>query len=174
MEYKLITEPRYDDIIRHLRDNFFADEPLNKAASLCQRGEGHRELEQLCYETLKDNLSLMAVNERNDIAGVCLNGVVYPNDIVDFQERVELSEDERFKKIFRLLNAHNLKASIFGHFNVDRAFEVRMLSVDGRFRGQGIAKELVQRSEQIARDFEFKAFRSLQGLPSSRMRWMKC
>ncbi|XP_017473154.1 PREDICTED: dopamine N-acetyltransferase [Rhagoletis zephyria] len=160
MEYKLITEDRYDDVIRHLCDNFFADEPLNKAAGLCRRGEGHRELEQLCYETLKDNLSLMAVSENNDIAGVLLNGVACPHDIMQFQERIELSDDERFKKIFRLLNEHNLRANIFGQFNVGRAFEVRMLSVDGRFRGQGIAKELVRRSEQIARDFEFKLMKA--------------
>lgn len=72
-------------------------------------------------------------------------------------ERIELSDDERYKKIFRLLNEHNLRANVFGNFSVERAFEVRMLSVDGRFRGQGIAKELVRRSETIARDFDFKA-----------------
>ncbi|XP_039959838.1 arylalkylamine N-acetyltransferase 1 [Bactrocera neohumeralis] len=160
MEYKLITEDRFDDVVAHLSTNFFADEPLNKAAGLCRRGEGHRELEQLCYETLKDNLSLMAVNENNDIAGVLLNGVVYPQDILQAHERIELSDDERYKKIFRLLNEHNLRANIFGNFNVARAFEVRMLSVDGRFRGQGIAKELVRRSETIARDFEFKLMKA--------------
>lgn len=67
MEYKLITEDRYDDVIRHLRYNFFADEPLNKAAGLCLRGMGHLDLEHHSLETLEDNLSLMAVNENNEV-----------------------------------------------------------------------------------------------------------
>ncbi|XP_037933275.1 dopamine N-acetyltransferase-like [Teleopsis dalmanni] len=160
MEYKLITEERFDDVVRHLRDSFFADEPLNKAAGLCCKGLGNRELEQHSYETLEDHLSLMAVDENDEIAGVILNGVLLPGDIKSAQKKLELSDDENFKKIFQLLYSHNQKVNIFERFNVDKAFDVRILSVDGRFRGQGIAKELVRRSEQVARDFEFKLMKA--------------
>ncbi|XP_037822792.1 dopamine N-acetyltransferase [Lucilia sericata] len=160
MEYKLITEDRYDDVIRHLRDNFFADEPLNKAAGLCRRGMGHRDLEHHSIETLEDNLSLMAVNENNEIAGVILNGILHPGDIESSQKKLELNDDEKFKKIFKLLYTLNLKENVFKHFQVDKAFDVRILSVDSAYRGQGIAKELVKHSEDIAKEYEFKLMKA--------------
>ncbi|XP_073831143.1 arylalkylamine N-acetyltransferase-like 7 isoform X2 [Musca autumnalis] len=160
MEYKLITEDRYDDVIRHLRDNFFADEPLNKAAGLCRRGYGHRDLEHHSLETLEDNLSLMAVTDSNEIAGVILNGILHPGDIETSQKKLELNDDEKFKKIFRLLYTINLKDDIFQKFDVDKAFDVRILSVDSQYRGQGIAKHLVRHSENIAKECGFKLMKA--------------
>ncbi|XP_075155956.1 arylalkylamine N-acetyltransferase-like 7 [Haematobia irritans] len=160
MEYKLITEDRYDDVIRHLKENFFADEPLNKAAGLCQRGLGNRDLEHHSLETLEDNLSLMAVTDNNEIAGVILNGILRPGDIEASQKKLELNDDEKFKKIFRLLYTINLKEDMFQRFDVDKIFDVRILSVDGRFRGQGIAKHLASHSEDIAREYGFKLMKT--------------
>lgn len=41
-------------------------------------------------------------------------------------------------------------------FDVDRVFEYRILSVDKNYRGQGLAKKLVQRSEDVARKYHCK------------------
>lgn len=71
---------------------------------------------------------------------------------------MELNDDEKFRKIFKLLHTLNLKENIFKHFNVDKAFDVRILSVDSLYRGQGIAKELVKHSEDLAKEHEFKVF----------------
>ncbi|XP_013099863.2 arylalkylamine N-acetyltransferase 1 isoform X1 [Stomoxys calcitrans] len=160
MEYKLITEDRYDDVIRHLRDNFFADEPLNKAAGLCQRGFGNRDLEHHSLETLEDNLSFMAVADNNQIAGVILNGILRPGDILTSQKKLELNDDVKFKKIFQLLYTLNLKEDIFQRFNVDKAFDLRILSVDGQYRGQGIAKHLVRHSEDLAKEYGYKIMKA--------------
>ncbi|XP_030378358.1 dopamine N-acetyltransferase [Scaptodrosophila lebanonensis] len=155
MEYKLIPADRYDDVIDHLRNTFFADEPLNKAAGLCRPGVGNRELEHHSLETLSDGLSLMAIDEDGRIAGVILNGILRPGDTERALAQLELSSDDNFKKIFELLYTHGLQSKLFSRFGVDRAFDVRILSVDARFRGQGIAKELVRRSERVARDCGF-------------------
>ncbi|KAF9420169.1 hypothetical protein HW555_003582 [Spodoptera exigua] len=56
-----ITPDMSEAVILHLRNNFFADEPLNKAVSLCQRGEPHAALERLCAVTIADGLSVAAV-----------------------------------------------------------------------------------------------------------------
>lgn len=39
---------------------------------------------------------------------------------------------------------------------VDRVFEYRILSVDNQYRGQGLAKKLIQKSEEIARKYHCK------------------
>ncbi|EDW00225.1 arylalkylamine N-acetyltransferase 1 [Drosophila grimshawi] len=166
MEYKLITAEHYELVIEHLRGNFFADEPLNRAAGLCQRGDGNTELEYLSLATLQDQLSVMAVDGRPDsatygqIAGVILNGILLPGDTEKALDKLQLSEDSNYKKIFELLYRHCLQSNLFAHYNVDRIFDVRILSVDSRFRGQGIAKELVRRAEHMARKCNFKLLKA--------------
>jgi hypothetical protein len=54
MNYLRITADYYNDVISHLRKTFFADEPLNKSLSLCQPGQGHKELEEHSMATMKD------------------------------------------------------------------------------------------------------------------------
>ncbi|KAG8302018.1 hypothetical protein J6590_040294 [Homalodisca vitripennis] len=61
-----IPEERYNEVIVHLRNNFFADEPLNKSLGLCEPGEPHAELEAHSLNTLHDQLSVMAVDKETD------------------------------------------------------------------------------------------------------------
>ncbi|XP_068085812.1 arylalkylamine N-acetyltransferase 1 [Anabrus simplex] len=160
IEYALIPEKRYEDVIQHLRDNFFADEPLNYSVSLCRPGEPHAELEQHSLNTLRDGLSLMAVKiSTREVMGVALNGVQRPGDAAAAKLKLETMTDKKFRKIFELLYDCNLKADLFSAYHVDRIFECRILSVDKRFRGRGLAKELLQRSESVARK---KGFRVLK------------
>lgn len=160
MEYTCIPEERFTEVISHLRDNFFADEPLNKAARLCKKGEPHQGLEELSYETLKDGLSLMCVSEDDEIAGVVLNGILRPGDMETAQKKNNMRDDESFKKIFNLIYSENLKFDLFEKFQVDRLFDLRILSVDSKFRGQGIAKELVKRSIAQAEYCGFKVMKA--------------
>lgn len=48
-------------VLRHLRNSFFADEPLNNAVNLCERGQPHAGLEKLCIATIADGLSVAAM-----------------------------------------------------------------------------------------------------------------
>lgn len=41
--------------------------------------------------------------------------------------------DENFKKIFKLLYEENLKINLFKQFEVDKIFEIRILSVDSKW-----------------------------------------
>lgn len=65
-------------------------------------------------------------------------------------------QDKQFKKIFNLLYGENLKLNLFERFDVDKIFEIRILSVDSKFRGQGIAKKLLLKSQEIAEENGFK------------------
>lgn len=153
----MIKPIHFDDVIEHLKDNFFYDEPLSRAVGLClEKGEGHPELEKYSLATLSDGVSVAVQNSKGDIVGVCLNGFLHPGDTLKAQEALENCQDERFKKIFNLLYDQNLKFNLFEMHEVDRIFEYRMLSVDKNYRGQGLAKKLVQRSEDVARKYHCK------------------
>lgn len=62
-----IQEKHFSDVINHLRLNFFADEPLNKAVGLCQPGDSHYELEQHCLQTLKQGYSRMLIDNKGTV-----------------------------------------------------------------------------------------------------------
>lgn len=156
-EFTLIKPIHYDDVIEHLKQNFFYDEPLNHAAGLCRiKGESNPELEKHSLATLSDGVSIAIRNSKGEIIAVCLNGFLHPGDISKAKEALESSHDERFKKIFNLLYDTNLKVDLFEMLDVDRIFEYRILSVDKAYRGQGLAKKLIQKSEDMARKYHCK------------------
>lgn len=61
-----VPEKRYNEVIEHLRAHFFADEPLNQSVGLCKPGHPHAELEEHSLRTLRDQLSVMAVDKTNN------------------------------------------------------------------------------------------------------------
>lgn len=70
----------------------------------------------------------MALSEDNRVVGVALNGILHRGDIEKAQETLQRSNDERFVKIFNFLYQGNKHT--FQELNVDRIFEIRILSVD--------------------------------------------
>lgn len=95
-------------------------------------------------------------NSKGDIIGVCLNGFLHPGDVIKAKENLDSCSDERFRKIFNLLYDQNLKIDLFEMLEVDKIFEYRILSVDKSYRGQGLAKKLIQKSEDVARKYHCK------------------
>lgn len=75
-------------------------------------------------------------------------------------KRIEALEDAAFKKIFAFLYTHNSRHNLFKEFNVDKIFEIRILSVDSKFRGQGVAKNLLLKCEEIAADNGYRMLKS--------------
>ncbi|PSN36878.1 Dopamine N-acetyltransferase [Blattella germanica] len=152
IEFGLIPEERYDEVIHHLRHNFFADEPLNHAVALCRPGEPHAELEEHSLTTLRDGLSQMAV------------------DTSSGEAKLQTLSDMKFRRIFDLLYGVNGDLDLFAQHGVDRIFECRILSVDKRYRGRGLARELLRRSEETARNAGFKVLKEdATGLFSQRV-----
>ncbi|XP_052857303.1 arylalkylamine N-acetyltransferase 1 isoform X1 [Drosophila gunungcola] len=164
MEYKQIEMEDCDQVLEHLRRSFFADEPLNKSAGLCQNGSSCIALEAHCVEAIKDRMSLMAVDAKVEgcckIAGVVLNGILRPGNAAKSLKKLDSTSDADFRKIFELLHGHSLKYNLFEHFAVGSIFDVRILSVDSGYRGQGIANELVKQSVAVAKANGFRLMKA--------------
>lgn len=90
------------------------------------------------------------------VIGVALNGIQHPGDIAEAQAKLKTMADMKFRQIFDLLYGVNRSLDLFTQHGVDRIFECRILSVDRRFRGRGLARELLRRSEITARESGFK------------------
>uniref|UniRef100_A0A8D8U9D0 aralkylamine N-acetyltransferase n=1 Tax=Cacopsylla melanoneura TaxID=428564 RepID=A0A8D8U9D0_9HEMI len=154
-----IPEDKYNDVIQHLRFNFFADEPLNKCVGLCEPGCGHSELELHSILTLQDNLSVMAVDANGQVVGVALNGVQHEGDVDEAMKKLETINDKKFKQIFSMLYDLNQSLDFFKRYDVTSIFECRILSVDNHFRGRGMANEMFKLSIDVATKAGFKVFK---------------
>ncbi|KAK5643624.1 hypothetical protein RI129_007469 [Pyrocoelia pectoralis] len=158
-EYGPIPPSKYEEVIQHLRQHF-PDEPLNGSVGLCKHGQECKALEHHNVMTLKDGLSVMAVDSNTgEIAGVALNGISRQGEVEEGLKEVEESDSREFRLIFGLLFNVNHELNLFQRYNVDKIFELRILSVDSRCRGRGIAKELFMRSEIIAEEYGFKVIK---------------
>ncbi|KPJ14006.1 hypothetical protein RR48_03112 [Papilio machaon] len=136
-----ITSEMGEAVLQHLRDSFFADEPLNKAVGLCERGQPHAALERLCTATIADGLSIAAMQGDTSI------------------EKIQQSSDEKYNKIFTILYTVSRDLNLFSTYQVDRILECRIISVSNVARGKGLAKELMKRSIDVAKEKQFKLFK---------------
>ncbi|XP_039274880.1 uncharacterized protein LOC120349006, partial [Nilaparvata lugens] len=141
-----VPEDRYLDVIVHLRHNFFADEPINRSVQLCERA------------SRMPSWRAQSVHPQRRHVGY---GSRHPHwrahgDLNAAQEKLETMTDGSFKQIFGLLYSLNQTLDLFSKYEVENIFECRILSVDSRFRGRGLAKELMSRSETVAKDAGFK------------------
>lgn len=85
-----------------------------------------------------------------------MNGVQRPDDLNLEKEKLSRAKDQKYKNIFSFLYGINQDLDLFTKYRVDGIFECRILSVDQNFRGQGLAKRLLEKSLDIAKNGGFK------------------
>ncbi|KAK9875612.1 hypothetical protein WA026_009410 [Henosepilachna vigintioctopunctata] len=155
IRYELIEESRYNEILDYLK-NHFHDEPLNMAVRLFEKGETCERLEEYDLNTMKDGLSYVAIDsESGRIAGTILNGISHRGDVEEELEKMKSIDDIKFNRLMGLLFTNNADVELFKKYNVDKIFELRILSVDNDFRGKGLAQKLMEMSEQLAQEQGF-------------------
>ncbi|XP_072396820.1 arylalkylamine N-acetyltransferase 1-like [Diabrotica undecimpunctata] len=156
MEYVPIPSSRFEEVLGHLRQSF-PDEPLNASVGLSLHGKPCPLLEKYDLLTMQEGMSIMALDtETNEIAGVLLNGICRRGDIEKSLENMKTIDSVPYHRIFGLLNGVNKEIDLFTRYNVEEIFELRILSVEPKYRGRGLAKELFSRSEGIARKHGLK------------------
>ncbi|XP_066145873.1 arylalkylamine N-acetyltransferase 1-like isoform X2 [Euwallacea fornicatus] len=154
MEYEIqeATPKDKEDILNFLRTFFFKDEPLNKYLDLINEDNPRCvDLEKFALKELSNGINLKAVHNGN-IIGICLNAVLKRDYLQNSEDQQKIT-DEKFSKIVRMLDKVGLESNVFQRFpDCDKAVTVKILSVDGNYRGQGIAKELLNKTREIAKE----------------------
>ncbi|KAL3266544.1 hypothetical protein HHI36_010712 [Cryptolaemus montrouzieri] len=155
MQFEPIQESRYNEILEYLKHHFH-DEPLNVAVGLFKKGQTCERLEDYDLNTMKDGLSLVALDpETGRIAGAILNGISHRGDVEQELEKMKCIDDIKFHRLMGLLFTHNADVELFKKYHVEKIFELRILSVDADFRGKGLAQKLVEKSEELAKEQGF-------------------
>lgn len=134
-----------EKVLAFLRTFFFRDEPLNVDIKLLEDEQTCPDLEEFSLKAIKDNVSLMAITDSGKIIGVSLNGLIERNIAAD-DDDLDVT-DPKFSKILGLLNYVDKEANVFERYpDVNKMILVEILSVDGSWRGQGIAKKLMNKT----------------------------
>ncbi|CAG9854165.1 unnamed protein product [Phyllotreta striolata] len=146
-DIKIATSADQEDVRQFLQKFFYKDEPLNLFLELIT-DEHPRclDLERFTLKDLDSGVNLLAV-QNGKLIGVCLNGILERGAADDFE-----CEDEKFSKIVKLLDYVAVESDPFKIYpGVNRGMIVKILSVDGSFRGKGIAKDLMVKTRELAR-----------------------
>lgn len=164
MDYhiEVITRDDKHRVLKFLRRFFFRDEPLNQNIGLIPEGEDSTclELEDYCSKSsLENNLSFMAVSSTGSIVGVLLNGKLESCE-EDEPEYIINCENYKFRKILRLLHYVDRQVNATGKFKNQNILEIRIISVDTNWRGKGVAKALMEKATEIAREHDFHVMRA--------------
>lgn len=114
------------------------------------------------HETLRLKFQINLTGQCKDelfnfqVLGVSLNGILNPGDTSKALAKLKLLNDHKFSKIFTMLYSITNDLELFKKYDVEKIFECRIVSVDSRARGKGLATELFRRTIQLAKDFGFK------------------
>lgn len=151
-------------VLEFLRKFFYHDEPLNTAVGL-RPDVRCPTLEEFSLSTFDEGLSVGAVAGDGTLVGVCINACLTREE--DEEGRREWEEkaddvladvkaledaDAKFEQIKRMLSSACAHGDVFKHgpADLDRLFDIFILSVDSSWRGKGIATKLLDQSREIA------------------------
>ncbi|XP_014294929.1 arylalkylamine N-acetyltransferase 1 isoform X1 [Microplitis demolitor] len=164
MDYhiQIIGEESKAQVLAFLRRFFFRDEPLNYNIKLIPEGENSTciPLEKYSMSSIDESLSLMAVSSNGNIVGVQLNGTTVAPEDTDEPDFIKNCENEKFKKILRLLHYVDRKADVLSRYPDKKMIDVKIISVDSNWRGKGIAATLCKKTMEMAKELNYDYIRT--------------
>ncbi|XP_045457809.1 uncharacterized protein LOC123668060 [Melitaea cinxia] len=137
-----LTEEQVEPAVQLLVKYFTADEPPCKYIEIKKYPTALAELEKLWRDTIKDRVSVVCVEDRDDateIIGVNVLTVVANTD----KEEVFKTEDKIWAKLFGAVDFVTRSVDIFSKFGVEQYLTAYGLVVDPKWRGCNIGKEIL-------------------------------
>ncbi|KAL9693706.1 hypothetical protein quinque_012991 [Culex quinquefasciatus] len=146
------TEDRHADVIQHYKENFVDDEPLAASRKISSSAVAMAEIVAFWSWCLQQRMTVVCYKEGSDeIVGVNLLHVATPGK--HKQWKLE-SED-----LWNTFEAHiyvGQQFNVFERFGVDRYLTAYGLAVNRRYRGRGIATELLKARIPMCKAFEIE------------------
>lgn len=166
ISFSLIPSSRYSDVVSFCYANFYPDEPMSRSLGICQPGGTRNFLMDKFFikDALKDGVSMMATDTRDNIVAVRIGKVVRRSQV----QSVSLSDvilkvtswllpvlPKEYSQFFLLIDLFNKMnydvVKAFDKLDCDVMYEDSLLSTAKESRVKGLGTELVRRSLDIAR-----------------------
>uniref|UniRef100_A0A2M4AYK9 N-acetyltransferase domain-containing protein n=1 Tax=Anopheles triannulatus TaxID=58253 RepID=A0A2M4AYK9_9DIPT len=149
-----VTEDRFDDVMKLYTEHFLDDEPLCSQCGVRQDPEAYEETITFWKHSLTERLTIVCYKEGSkEIVGANLLAMSVADDKVDF---MELIKTEKLRKLIGINNHMTESVNLYERYGVDKYLTAYGLSVNTRFRGLGIATEILKARVPICRAFGVK------------------
>jgi arylalkylamine N-acetyltransferase len=122
-----------------------------------------KDLEDYCTKSIPDGCSFKAVNSDGEIIGVFLSGVIKkPTTDTEPCSLASKTDHQKFKKIMGLMDLIDTKFDIFSLYpSIDCFVDGKILSVDPKYRGLGIAGQLTDKTIEFMKQNKIQIFHVL-------------
>ncbi|XP_049547971.1 uncharacterized protein LOC125959204 [Anopheles darlingi] len=149
-----LTEDRFEDTMKLYTEHFLDDEPLFKHIGFRQDAEAYEGCRKFWKHAFSRRLTVVCYKEGSkELVGANILGISLANDKVDSSN---LFKSEKSKKIFGIHNYMSEVVNLYERYGVDMYLTAFGLSVNTRFRGLGIATEILKARVPICRAFGVK------------------
>ncbi|KAG5880987.1 hypothetical protein JTB14_024525 [Gonioctena quinquepunctata] len=147
-EIRIASEEDKEQVLEFLQKFFYRDEPLNSFLELINDDHPRcLDLEKFSLKDLDNGVNLLAIYD-GKLIGVSLNGIMERGEL----EGEFVCQDLKFNKIVQFLDHVATESDPFQKYpGIDKAMTVKILSVDGSYRGKGIAKDLMDKTRDLAK-----------------------
>ena len=165
ISYRIANPSRYDEIQNLLYNNFHVDEPMSGVLKMYDGINRSPILNQFAIDGLNENMSIMAIDEEtNKLLGISINQTAQPSNLdpeSELQEYLKAYDDPKFGHILRVLHGVNKNAGdLFKELDTKIFFDIKMVTTDRHNRKGGLAKDLLQRSVQLAKTLGFSTVKT--------------
>jgi len=152
LTYSIVGPERSDVVNRLLYATYHPDEPLTNHLGLYKGPSSIPDADRLVQQILPRHLSLFAYDSNGNVLGVCVNNAYYRAEFEqDLEDGLDQVIDPNFKPILAIYHELRMKNKhIYDELKTEKFFSIRMVGVDPKVRGRGVATDLIRRSHLLA------------------------
>ncbi|XP_049533479.1 uncharacterized protein LOC125949989 isoform X3 [Anopheles darlingi] len=149
-----LTEDRFEDVLKLYTEHFMDDEPLCAYFGIRQDVEACEELRTFWKRAFSRRLTVVCYKEGSkELVGANILAMSLADDKKDSSNQ---AKNEKSKKIVGINEYMSQGVNLYELYGVDKYLTAYGLSVNTRFRGLGIATEILKARVPICRAFGVK------------------
>lgn len=135
-----LPEERFEEAINHMLGIFIYDEPTCNAKKLAEEPQSVKEIGDIWRELVQQRMALVCFREGSDeIAGLNMTYVSCKDDKQDYD-----CKGERWRDVLDTVLYFSEKSNTYERYGVDEYLTAMGLSVMPKFRGRGLATEILR------------------------------
>ncbi|XP_053698639.1 uncharacterized protein LOC128745587 [Sabethes cyaneus] len=147
-----LTEDRYDDALQHYMENFLDDEPLCQNKKLSEDEQSVAEIRFFWKWCFDQKMTIVCYKEGSrEIVGANLLHVKGSDKMLDSEMK-----SERVKDLVATNEYMTDQFKVRQHYNVEYYLTAYGLAINKRYRGRGIATEMLRARVPLCKAFGIK------------------
>lgn len=152
-----LTEDYFDFAVDFIVENHARGAVFHRAANTIETEKGIEIVKGYYRNAFEHKVSLICINSKtNEVAG--LNALYIASK---FDPQKPASNDPNFKILEEISNFINNSFNVYEHYGVDRVMFAAGLCVDKKYRGRGIATEILKTRSFVLNAIDVKVTSSI-------------